>query len=356
MFKKFLIVLLCLSLCLCSACGDEKPKDLNVDRGDEPSVPQNTETEVEVDKTQYAVNPLTGVANLAIGKELDRPVAVTINNIYVAQAVQAGIGNADIVYETEVEGGITRLLAVYQDVSKVMKVGTIRSARYAFIDLAIAHNAVYVHHGEDGTHAKPHLKDVDRLVVDENNGGVRSPNGLSTEHTLYSYGDSLWNTIVKKGIKTKATTVTPWQNFTSEDTVVTFTSTAKKITIPFSDGYKTIMQYDEKTGKYIRYSKTVERKDYSTGESMYFKNLFVLNTTIRTYPNCTDGKNHKEVMLTSGKGYYFVNGTYTPILWSKGSASSPFKFTLTDGTPLNVNPGNSWVCISDANRSQPSVE
>ena len=73
MFKKFLIVLLCLSLCLCSACGDEKPKDLNVDRGDEPSVPQNTETEVEVDKTQYAVNPLTGVANLAIGKELDRP-------------------------------------------------------------------------------------------------------------------------------------------------------------------------------------------------------------------------------------------------------------------------------------------
>ena len=166
----------------------------------------------------------------------------------------------------------------------------------------------------------------------------------------------MWNTIVKKGINIKATTVTPWQNFTSEDTVVTFASSAKKITIPFSDGYKTIMQYDEKTGKYIRYSKTVERKDYSTGESMYFKNLFVLNTTIRTYPNCTDGKNHREVTLTSGKGYYFVNGTYTPILWSKGAASSPFKFTLTDGTPLNVNPGNSWVCISDANRSQPSVE
>ncbi len=355
MFKRISIVFLCLILCFCVGCKEET-KPLNVDSGDEPLISE-TESVVDTDsKTEYAVNPLTGVANLAIGKELNRPVAITINNIIFAQSVQTGIGKADIVYETEVEGGITRLVAVYQDVSKVLRVGTIRSARYAFIEIAKGHNAVYVHHGADGTHAKPHLKDVDPLVVDENNAGVRSPNGLSSEHTLYAYGDSLWNKITQKIKNTKVAKVTPWQNFTSEDTVLTFASQAKKITVPFSASYKTVMKYDEKTGKYNRYINNSANIDYSTGENVSFKNVFVLNTTIRTYPNCNDGKQHKEVMLNSGKGYYFVNGTYTPILWSKGAASNPFKFTLTDGTPLTVSPGNSWVCISDAKRSQPSVE
>ena len=351
MLKKFSVVLLCFVLCLFIGCSEETPT-LSVDRGDEPSVPQ----EVEKEEPQYAVNPLTGVADLTIGKELDRPVAVTINNITVAQSVQTGLSQADIVYETEVEGGITRLVAIYQDIAKVTKIGTIRSARYAFIDIAMGHNAIYVHHGQDSTHAAPHLKDVDRLVVDVNKGGVRSPNGLSSEHTLYAYGDSLWNQFAKNGINTKAASTTPWQSFASEDTVISYTSAANKVTVPFSASYKTTMQYDEASGKYIRFSNNIERKDYSTGTSSYFKNVFVLNTTIRTYPNCTDGKNHKEVLLNSGDGFYFVNGTYTPIKWSKGSSASSFKFTLTDGTPLTVNPGNSWVCIADKNHSKAIIE
>ena len=61
---------------------------------------------------KYAVNPLTGLKNLPKEKANARPVAVMINNISVAQRVQTGLNAADIIYETEVEGGITRLMAV----------------------------------------------------------------------------------------------------------------------------------------------------------------------------------------------------------------------------------------------------
>ncbi len=351
MFKRISLVLLCMILGLCVGCK-KTPQALSVDRGDEPSVP---EVVVE-EKPVYSVNPLTGVADLTVGKEFDRPVAITINNISIAQPVQTGLSKADIIYETEVEGGITRLVAVYQDISKVDKIGTVRSARYAFIDLAKGHNAIYVHHGQDSTHAGPHLKHIDHYVVSENNAGVRSSNGLSREHTLYAYGDSLWNRLQKEGFNTKATKTTPWQSFATEDTPVTFSSAANKVTVPFSGSYKTTMQYNATNGKYVRIFNGTERKDYATGESLYFKNVFVLNTTIRTYPNCKDGKNHKEVLLNSGNGYYFVNGTYTPIKWSKGSSSNSFKFTLEDGTALTVNPGNSWVCISDMNHSKTIIE
>ena len=351
MFKKVSLVLLCLMLSLSVGCK-KTPQALSVDRGDEPSVP-----EVVIEETpKYSVNPLTGIENLTIGKELDRPVAITINNISVAQPVQTGLSKADIVYETEVEGGITRLVAVFQDISKITKIGTVRSARYAFIDIAMGHNAIYVHHGQDSRHAGPHLKHVDNFIVSENNGGVRTSNGLSREHTLYAYGDALWNQIVKDGFNTKATKTTPWQTFAAEDAPVTFANTANKVSVPFSASYKTTMQYNETNQMYVRFFNGVERKDYVTGESEYFKNVFVLNTTIRTYPNCTDGKNHREVLLNSGNGYYFVNGTYTAIKWSKGASSNSFSFTLEDGTPLTVNPGNSWVCIADMNRSKAIIE
>lgn len=72
-----------------------------------------------------------------------------INNISTAQPVQTGLNKADIIYETEVEGGITRLMAVFQDITTAEKIGTIRSARYPYVDLAMGHNAIFIHCGQD---------------------------------------------------------------------------------------------------------------------------------------------------------------------------------------------------------------
>lgn len=344
MFKKIFCGLLSLCLVFSIAGCKKETEKLSVDRGDDTVV-------AEPDVPKYDVNNLTGLAELEPGSANKRPVAVTINNISIAQPVQTGIGKADIVYETEVEGGITRLVAIFKDTTDIEKIGTVRSARYAFIDLAMGHNAIYVHHGQDSYHAGRHLNDVDRLVVSQNDGGARISNGLASEHTLYGYGVGMWQSMVSKGFETTTTKTENWQNFVTE--TVKFENAANKVTVPFSASYKTEMVYDAASGKYIRYFNGTERKDYYTNESLAFKNVFVLTTTIRSYPGCTDGKGHKEVLLNSGDGYYIVNGTYKAIKWSKGSASNSFKFTNVDGSVLDVEAGNSWVCIADMNRSQP---
>ena len=77
-------------------------------------------------------NPLTG---LPIEPEYEqrRPVAVMLNNLKKAQP-QLGNSQADIIYEVPAEGGITRMLAVYQSLEDVGSIGSIRSARPYYIE------------------------------------------------------------------------------------------------------------------------------------------------------------------------------------------------------------------------------
>ncbi|MBQ3817094.1 MAG: DUF3048 domain-containing protein [Clostridia bacterium] len=338
MFKKIVAFVTCVFL-LAGLAGCAKKNDsLDVDSADIPSKTVSSEPEEVSFK-----NPLTGLPDLSEDKYTDRPVAIMVNNISIAQPVQTGLAKADIVYETEVEGGITRLLAVFQDVSKVERIGTVRSARYPYIDLALGHNAVYVHHGQDPIYAAPHLKDVADYTVGTNNSGIRVKNGLASEHTLYASGDKLWADIVNKGWNTKSSNPVMWQEFAEESAPVSLPNAAASVTVPFSQSYKTTFNYDAALGKYIRSFNGTVRKDYISGETENFKNVFVLMTTIRDYP---DGY-HRRVFLDGGDGYYCTNGTYTPIKWSKGNATSGFVFTNADGTPLKVNAGNSWVCIAN---------
>ena len=243
-------------------------------------------------------------------------------------------------------------MAVFQDVTAAEKIGSIRSARYPYVDLAMGHNAIYVHCGQDNTYCAPHLKDTDDIDLMSKNYGVRLKNGLSSEHTLYAYGEKLWSSIVGDGHKTANSSTDTWVNFADKNSPVSLESAANTVSVPFSASYKSVFKYDAGNGSYTRYFGNTERKDYFTKESESFKNVFVLLTTIRNYP---DGK-HREVLLNSGEGYYCVNGTYTAIKWSKGAANNCFKFTAADGTELTVNPGNSWVCIADASTSKPVFE
>jgi len=100
--------------------------------------PEETPTDVSsVPEIKYEINPLTGELNVLPENAGKRPVAVMVNNISHAQSVQAGLGDADIIFESLAEGGITRLMAVFYDVSKAGQIGTVRSARYTYAQLAL---------------------------------------------------------------------------------------------------------------------------------------------------------------------------------------------------------------------------
>lgn len=346
MFKRITAICLVFMLLLCSGCSK---KETAVEPETQPPV----ETPVEPPREpELYVNPLTGVKELEAGIAERRPVAVMVNNFSSAQKVQTGVTQADVIYETEIEGGITRLLAVFQDISKVKTIGTIRSARYAFIDLAMGHNAVYIHHGRDPVYALPHLSDVDRIEIQENLYGERLDNGLKYEHTLYTYGEPLWKGITDR-FNTQNTGAQTWQNFAAEDQTVTLTDgVANVVTIPFSGNYKTKFVYDSTTGLYERNFNATIPADYFSGESTKVKNVVVMLTTITDYP---DGL-HRNIRLQSGEGYYATNGGYKAIKWSKGGSSDSVKFTNLDGTPLQMSAGTTWVCVASKNYANPLFE
>ena len=151
------ILPLALALCMLTMAGCKKEQDrLSVDKGSEPSVVSET-------KPVTYKNPLTGVSGISEEKTKNRPVAIMINNISTAQPVQTGLSKADIIYETEVEGGITRLMAVFQDITTAEKIGAIRSARYPYVDLAMGHNAIYIHCGQDNKYGHPHHETLESL-------------------------------------------------------------------------------------------------------------------------------------------------------------------------------------------------
>ncbi|MBR4761093.1 MAG: DUF3048 domain-containing protein [Clostridia bacterium] len=346
MFKKIIALILCfamaIAICGCDLFAENGNGDTNNTAAEDDNLPP---------EPQLFYNPLTGIKNLSKEEAAVRPVAVMINNITVAQTVQTGLNNADIIYETEVEGGITRLMAVYKNFEKVGQIGTIRSARYPYVDLALAHNAMYVHCGQDPVYCAPHLKDIDDISVDTGTTGTkRIKNGLATEHTLYIFGNELWQKLASK-FSTESNNGL-WQSFANEDETVTLDGgAADRVEIPFPI-LKTVFEYDKETGRYTRYSRGNKMTDYVTGEAVTVKNVFILLTTIVDYP---DGK-HRKVSLTGGEGYYITNGTYTAVKWEKGGEKSPIKITDTNGKAITVSAGNSWVCLPNASTCKPVFE
>lgn len=345
--KKIIALLLCLTMLSLSGCSLLKKKDDNT-YVDTDSIPSAV---VEGDNKDH-LNPLTGT-EIDEDKFGYRPVAVMINNLNIAQPVQTGVNKADVVYETEVEGGITRLLAVFKDVTAVEQLGPVRSARYPYVDLSLGHDAVYIHCGQDPTYCAPHLKDIDDISIGPGVcGGKRIANGLASEHTLYTFGDKLFEGIRDKKISTTVKNNDLWQDFAKEDEQITLTDgTCSKVTVPFSNSSKSVFNYDSQKEKYTLYSGASARTDYVTKDTIDVKNLFVLLTSITDYP---DGY-HRQIALDSGEGYYFSNGSYAKIKWSKGSSENAFKFTDVSGNRLKVNAGNSWVCIADKGTSQPVI-
>ena len=346
MFKKFAVIFLCLVMFVMSGCSAADDNDSS-----QPTNNQSSQKPSTDDGASKYTNPLTGIKELSAEVQEARPFAVMVNNLSIAQTVQAGLNDADIVYETEVEGGITRLMAVFKDVSKVGRIGTVRSARYPYVDLAMGHGAIYAHCGQDGTYCAPHLKDIDHMSIETNQYGERVKNGLASEHTLYTSGALLMEGAKKYKFDTVVSTVRLWANFAKENEQVNIgNKTCNEVSVRFSSSYITKFKYDESTKLYTRYFKDTLRKDYVSGETKTVTNVFVLLTEISNYP---DGY-HRQVALEGGEGYYISGGKYTAIKWKKGAAENGFTFTDSNGNELKVNAGKSWVCIADKDKSQPS--
>ena len=333
------IMLIC---CLFTGCGKNE--------GQAPDM--NTEGLAVNEIVTGPINPLTGEKAEA-DNSAARPYCVMINNHSQARPCK-GLSNASIVYEALVEGCITRMMAVFDDISDV-DVGYIRSARPYYISLVQSYDAIYVHCG-GSSQAKSDIKqfgisDIDATYGAAGSAWVRDPDRVgkvSYEHTLYAKGAK-----IAEYAKSNFATEHPAGFDTSYGLIFSpvadtqCTKESKDFTIYYF-GHKggsntsTQLKYNDSKGCYNAYISGTEYTDgYNT--SIDFANVIILNVPTKT----VDSKGHQEMnVVGSGSGYFCTGGKYVEINWERASRNDNFHYTLTDGTPLALGVGKTFISIA----------
>lgn len=294
-------------------------------------------------------HPLTGAG-------LEQPwsgqmVAVMVNNIKPAMP-QSGLSQADMIFEMEEEGGATRNMALYSDVSKLNAIGSVRSARTYFVSVAAAYDAYLVHcggsiHIQGGRYDAAGNKLANWKDIDEQGylyskyfyrDKDRYSSGYAWEHTLFTNGDLLAKALENKNQSNLKPGVTFRNTVTLPDG-----KDATEITVKFKGGKTTSFTYEEATGLYVRSQYGSQTIDAATKEAVKVKNVITLYTK-QWYCGCGNGHQYYDT-IGSGDGYVAIDGKIVPIKWSRATVNDPYTYTLENGEPLDLAVGSSYISI-----------
>jgi hypothetical protein len=283
---------------------------------------------------------------------MKRPYAYVFNNFRTVSN-QWGIGQADIVYECIVEGGITRLLGNGQNFTGD-RLGSTRSARHYFVSIADEYNAIYIHFG--GT--KYAYSKIKELGVNDLDGltGVGSTvfyrdKSIKAPHNAFASVDGIMKGIKKKDYETKLPEDYPTHfNFYEEDTDLTSGSAANKVVLDFSSYIKPCFEYNSKDKLYYRYQFGSAHLDSLTGKQLSFKNIII--QYVKEWNIDKKGYQTMDLSDAQGKGLYITNGSAVPITWKKKEASHFMQYYGEDGEELTINPGKTYITLFPNNRTE----
>jgi uncharacterized protein Usg len=313
------------------------------------TAPPPPEVTPEPEPEPPGINPLTG---LPIEEEFEnrRPIAVIMNNMRAALPMY-GIAQADIIYEVPIEGGITRMLAFFQDLTVAPEIGTVRSARLYFIDIAQAHNAILIHCGGSpqayNAISSRNMAALDALRGYEHrmfwrDADLRRQVGL--EHSLF---------LTSEKAETVLETVRfPIHHPEGYAHTLDFTDTAEtaggqaaaEVISHIPGSHASVFNYNDDDSLYYFSQRDMPFMDGNTDTQVAVRNLLILRTDINLISGDTAGR--LTIRTTgSGSGFYACDGKIIPIRWSKERHDAPYIYTHEDGTPLSLAKGRTYICI-----------
>ena len=160
---------------------------------------QNKKTEKEEEPEIVEPEPTLNIIDTSLNT---RPIAVMINNHNQARPYHSGLQDAYLVYEIIVEGGITRMMALFKD-QTTARIGSVRSSRHYYLDYALENDAIYVHFGW----SPQAEKDMSLLGVNNINGLYDSAFWrdydlpINYEHKAVTNIENINNLINQKGYR-----------------------------------------------------------------------------------------------------------------------------------------------------------
>jgi hypothetical protein len=324
--------------------------------------------------------------------ETRRPLLVMIEN-HSESRPQSGLNNADIVYESNSEGGITRFMGVFycnavKGATNKYDVGPVRSARTYFLDLASEYSdyPLYAHVGGSncsapkdpvtGRQSGPCTTNKKAQALEQisdygwNNKGTwgdlsqfslsykacrreedRTGVVKATEHTMYCSSTELWNVAASRGL-TNQTEInkTLWNknfktwSFKQVDQPAT-TIDAKTISFDWwgDKAYGVTWTYDSATKQYLRQNGGEVAIDFNTKEQLNAKNIIIEWT--KETRSIDEHLHNLYAVVGTGEAVLLQNGTKTDITWSKPNRTARTIYKDKSGKEINLIPGRTWIEI-----------
>lgn len=343
--KKLMLMLLILIFVItgCSRNVD-KPTTVEVP---EPPVKVDEPIEAPVIKEpvrEGKISPLSGIyaADDIINQ---RVVAIMFDN-HPRARWQAGLKDAEIVFEFPVEAPYTRYIGLFL-INSPDSIGPIRSSRPYFVTKALEFDAIYVRVG-GSEQAKSdiinlNIADIDGLTSSNKvfwrNSNKKAPNNL------YSSMDVIRQTQIDRGYN--ATGVYEGFQFNEEDKDIQGYA-ANSILINYMSNNTTKYTYDLQNKLYMREKDGKQHIDESDNSVITAKNIIIQEANVKVI----DNEGRLDIgLIGEGNAKYITNGVGYDIKWVKESRKSKTFYYDENGVEIKLNPGITWIQIVDIDPS-----
>lgn len=277
-----------------------------------------------------------------IFKGTERPIAVMIDNEPGAWP-HAGLQDAYMIYEAIIEGGQSRLMALFKG-ANTAKIGPIRSSRHYFVEFAMEHSAIYAHFG---------WSPKAEQTIKSNN--VNNINGINYDGTKF------WRE--GKGYHTAFTSIANLQDVAKSKSYLmigsdkpNYTYSAREynletekqvdsINMVYSTKHNVSYKYNEEKKVFYRYQRGNAHTDRVTKEQYFAKNIIVAVMSNYALSDGTNKGRQEVVNEGTGTGYYLTNGKCIDITWKKENLKSKTYFYDLSGNEITLNDGITFVQI-----------
>lgn len=294
---------------------------------------------------QQPLCPLTGKPATHAQNPKRPALAVKIDNIAPALP-QAGLNRADLVAEELVEGGLTRLFAVFQ-CNAAPNVGPIRSARESDADLlALFHGSVFGYSGANPKDMPPIVAHGDAALVSEAShplafarvGSRPAPhNVFASTHSLLKAG---------LGLRPHLRAPKPWFRYGA------LSNPAKRahnvsMTWPAASAAWTW----SKTGWLRTQGGTPD--NLANGSRVSAANVVILNVSIASTGLRDIAGSPSPLVVTIGHNRAWVlrDGKVVKGSWRRPTLASRLSLQDNHGRPIALTPGRTWIELLPVGRT-----
>lgn len=291
--------------------------------------------------TVPATYPLTGMPVTNKVQQHSPAVVIKIDNVAAARP-QTGIQFADVVYDAEVEGGLTRLAAVFQSAYPA-QVGPVRSGRLT--DEGVAddlNHPVLVFAGTNGIFMPILQAQPLTLVTATNHPNNFLRVGNNAPHNLFS------NVADLAALSATHTAPNPLFTFLGAGAAFTGAGVAPAASVGFSFPSASVA-WAWDTGK-KRWDRNQDGGPdlLSNGQQISATNVVIyfvsyITSGIASGEGVPDAPIPEGILTGTGNAWIFSGGRVVKGTWNRPNLTTPATYTDAAGHPIAVNPGNTWV-------------